>query len=95
MSVDYLTPAWEDQPEIVPKKSHLPSLLARQVLESGEALWRPDFLSRQMADDIAWEIGARAMVVDVPLQNIRSSQAGDSYAIALRPDNVVDIHSRR
>lgn len=94
MSVDYLSPAWEDQPEIVPKKSHLPSLLARQVLESGETLWRPDFLSRQMADDIAWEIGARAMVVDAHLKGIRSSEAGNSYAIALWPDNVVDLHRR-
>ncbi|HET7630089.1 MAG TPA: hypothetical protein VFK03_01830 [Candidatus Saccharimonadales bacterium] len=66
--------------------------MARQILQSGEDLWRPDFLSRQMADDIAWVIGARAMVVDVHLKGVRSSQAGDSYAIALRPDNVVDLH---
>ncbi|HET8690383.1 MAG TPA: hypothetical protein VFL81_03015 [Candidatus Saccharimonadales bacterium] len=95
MSVDYLSPAWEDQPEITPKKSHLPSILAKQILESGEAQWRPDFLSRQLADEIAWEIGARAMVIDVHLKGVRSSQAGDSYGITLRPDNVVDLHKRR
>ncbi|HET8689873.1 MAG TPA: hypothetical protein VFL81_00315 [Candidatus Saccharimonadales bacterium] len=95
MSVDYLSPGWETQSVPEQPKPYLPAILARQVLESGDNPWRPDYLSRQMADDIAWEIGARAMILPVHFRGVHSSRAGDSFAIALRPDNVIDIHSRR
>lgn len=70
--------------------------LAHEVLRRNESVWRPDFLSRELADEIAWEIGARATVEPAHLKGVRSSDAGDSFAIRLHEtDNVVDFRSRQ
>lgn len=70
-------------------RQQLATVLAKAVLESEVSLWRPDFLSRELAEEIAAEIGPHATVVPTYFKNVRSEK-GSSYALELGiPDNIV------
>lgn len=91
MSIEHAA-NWSEAVDDKRELEYLPRILARQVLLSGTEFWSSDYLSRQMADDIAWEIGAQAHVVPVRLKN-RTSHDGDSFALQIdHYDNVIHIH---
>ena len=69
-------------------RRRLAAVLAETVLASETTLWRPDYLSRELAEEIAAEIGSHAVIVPTYFTNVRSPK-GSSYAIDVSlPDNV-------
>lgn len=79
--------------EITRNLEYLPRILARQVLATDTHFWDPDYLSKQMADDIAWEIGKQAHVVLSRQSTHMQPEKNDSYALQIdRYDNVVHIY---